>query len=361
MRKILAILVATMMLTSLFAGCGNSQDESPEKNDAETIVEEVDEKDVEKARNDKKHAPDENVMTTDLIEQGANCFFLNYCDEYLNINSLEIVKRKTEDDYDTATVTATLENENYKVDAEYTLYYSFYDVGGWVLDDYIVDNFASEAKTPYVTDEEFLVAMGSHFSDCSIDNRSQYTNVDGSYIDNISFSSTIEYPYLTTHFIGEYTYTYSDNQWYENCILSSVVYDWSKVLGKWNCSSDAFTLGPYFLATDVSVEITGVLQVPDEKLQITYNYSSYGRTNYSDIENEILIDEVKQGQQTNRSVRYTTEIVLGNEIQVPERINSFSIPWLKGYESELELYLDRNQGLVISNKGAYSISFSKVN
>lgn len=58
----------------------------------------------------------------------------------LNVEDVEITKRQKSDESDVIYCTVEASDENYRLTSDCTLYYSYYDEGGWILDDYGVDS-----------------------------------------------------------------------------------------------------------------------------------------------------------------------------------------------------------------------------
>lgn len=207
--------------------------------------------------------PDEEQMSADILNVGANIFSLNNQDEHLSINTLELLRRKTDSGYDEAHITVTFENERYTVDAEYTLYYSFYDVGGWVLDTYTLDSHQSSATKPLMDDAAFIGYCNQFFSSTEITDRAYGVDSSGIYQDDISFCTTRESTYFTEMYSGHINLAFYDDYWHETCVIEPYTVDWSRLMGTWQ-----FTHYDEY----VELTITDITFTDADHITVTYDY-----------------------------------------------------------------------------------------
>lgn len=213
-----------------------------------------------------KKPANEEKITTDILENGGNCFWLNGQIEDLEIKSLELTRHKTDEDAgtDEAYVSASLENEYYTVDVEYLLYYSFYDVGGWVLDTYSVEDYQAIPTQPYIDEDSFIDYCSNYFNNIEIIDHT-YGLEEDIYQDSISFSGTVDSNYLTETFIGNVNFAFYDDCWNESCIIEPYSTDWSRLLGTWQ-----FTHHDEY----IEIDITDINQIDSENISISYNYKT---------------------------------------------------------------------------------------
>lgn len=77
----------------------------------------------------------------------------------MTVDSLEIVKRQTEDRVDEIYCTIVMSNQYYKVEGDYYCCYNYYDKGGWILESSNISNvnisILSE-ELPSIVEEELL-------------------------------------------------------------------------------------------------------------------------------------------------------------------------------------------------------------
>lgn len=131
----------------------------------------------------------ENQMKDDIENYGeANVVYIDYGSSsdsyYLDVTDLEVNKRQTNEKDDTVYCTVMMEDENYRYTADYTLYYNYYDEGGWILDDYSSEN---SVLTPLVG-----VPVENSDSEMSQYYFDDYEFVD-SYLDEESYENQLEY------------------------------------------------------------------------------------------------------------------------------------------------------------------------
>lgn len=209
--------------------------------------------------------PDKEQMTADILSAGANIFFLNNQDESLNINALDLLRRKTDSDYDEAHVSVALANDRYTVDAEYTLYYSYYDVGGWVLDTYTLDSHQSSVTGPLLDDAAFIGYCNQFFSSTEITDRTHGVDPSGIYQDNISFCTTRESTYFTEVYSGHINLAFYDDCWHETCVIEPCAVDWDRLMGTWQ-----FTHYDEY----VELTITDIAFIDADHITVTYDYKT---------------------------------------------------------------------------------------
>lgn len=238
----------------------NAEEPSEDMN----VVEELDEKSIEKRRNNKKKAPDEALIAVDLVAQNANCFLLNRCDEYLDITSLGIIKRKTEDGYDIATISAILENERYRVVAEYEIAYQYYDVGGWIME---LCNMYKHGTTPLKFepgDDEIHSECEKLFTSHEIIDHQFTVNEKNEPTHITTFLGVWDAKYASETHKGIRTFTFIDDNWVESWDFEKHSIDFSRLLGTWEFKHyDEY----------IKINITDVTKENDS-YYITYDYQT---------------------------------------------------------------------------------------
>lgn len=352
-KTLIAVLMTCAMLVSM-VGCSNESDKNLSsisateqqgtneiKNDSESSKAQNANKFDEdlKATNQKK-PPNEKFIINDLKKNNVNVFKLNYCDETLNVDSLKITKRKTEGDSDTVYVSAVFKNDDYTVKADITLYYSFYTVGGWVLDYHEITSYKSSANKPFYTNDTFVQFLRENFDDGKIVNRDHGVNGDENYYDDISFSGSLKYNYLTTTITGTYSMVFADDVWYREIVFDGISHDWSKLNGTWKYTHDN---GDYII-----LEAKNVSDIGGEKYSMSYSYSTSSWKWLDAWYNDNMKNYTNTG--TFESPYYFTDEMnlLGVDVKVPTyvimSVDLGSDPSLGNYG----VYLDRNDGVILS-------------
>ena len=269
--------------------------------------------------------PNQDQMATDLIACGANYINVNNESHCFSISYVELMRRKTDADFDEAHISVVFETEYYVVNAEMALYYVFYDVGGWVLDYYEFTSYRSDAKKLPITNESFSTQMCNYFDSCTALERYSWTNSAGNYCESISFASEIRYEYWTVLFSGEYTFEFYDNVWHENPAFTLSSVDWTPLIGSWQYRDQRLNMGAGFYSAELLLNIVDITQNSEDELQITYSGYSYLYDTTSDrlCANEEVIEQTKSFE-----IKTTKEHILGIEVALPTRLNTvIKMPW----------------------------------
>ena len=347
MRKILSLLLIVILL--LCAGCSEKTSNNSSNNDSKTDSH-IDDSpvesnsknnadyDVSMQANNKKKPPNEKFITNDLKKNNINSFELNYCYERLDVDSVKIIKRKTDNNVDTVYVSVVFKNSYYTVNAEITMYYSFYTVGGWILDYHEITTYESYANKPYYSDDDFKQLLLESFSDGKIISRDHGVNSNGNYYDNISFSGALKYNYLTTNITGSCCMIFENDVWSETIVLNSVSNDWSKMIGTWGFIHDN--------GDNIVFKISNITDIDGKKYRMNYSYTT-SLWKWLDLRNE---SKFREYTETNtRELSYSTEkiYVFGLEIEIPKKV---SLPVNLGGDISLGthgVFLDRDDGGVL--------------
>lgn len=294
--------------------------------------------------NSSLHGPDISRIQEDLIEQGENSFYIDYEDVELSVDSIEVLRRKSGEKNDEIHVAVSFSNEYYIVNEELTLFYSYYDVGGWYLDDYIITSYQSRAINNPVSNEDFLEMLSYQFDSYSIDSRVHEISADGTYYDYITFSVSVEYEYLVVWFKGTYTYAFMDSMWIQNHDMWIANYDWSKLQDTFVYRNRSLNMGACFYSAEVTVSISKATQLAGNELKITYSGSTYlyNKTASSKVADEDV-------PETTRTIKLHTEkeYIWGTAFEIPYYGGCLYFPW--EWSSEIEIYVDRSDGLYTCN------------
>lgn len=172
----------------------------------------------------------------------------------LDVKSIEIEKRKTDEDIDTVYCTIVMEDDNYRTTADYVLYYSYYDKGGWILDGCDTSDYYTEALCGLSQEKTDMEMSRYYFNSYNFvkeefdkDTQTSYTYYDAIFTsDNYSYQGGVV---LKSYFYG---YSWETSLSYEND------FDWN-VSGIW--AADPLDLsGTRFKKTAFEIEIYSVDQ-----------------------------------------------------------------------------------------------------
>lgn len=235
-------LVMSLLFIVLLGGCGGS-----------------------KEANNIKKPPKEAKIELDMEVFGLSSITINDVPETLEIKKLAITKRLTESGYDEAYVSAELKNDYYSVIADYALTYRFYDVGGWCLENGYITNCVVTPLKPFITDNQFVEAMCSVFSNCTVVDSDFGVLENGNHCSTVSFEATLDYPYFTKRVSGQYVFEFYNNLWNEALFINEAEDDWSKALGSWR-----YEEGKDY----IDLEIVSIETISDNKALVSYNYST---------------------------------------------------------------------------------------
>lgn len=326
-RRLLAMVLLLAVVLTAFAGCGAPK------------------------------VPNKKQIKQDIALNGLNCFELDYQEEILKVDSVEITKRKSDDYYDEVYVSAVLEHDYYTVEAEYVLYYSLYDVGGWVLDyGELTTGFLTVKKSPYVEDV-FLDMLKESLTDVKIINRESQADGYNMYFDEITFKGSCEYNYLSVDLTGIYCLSFYDNAWHEDVYIDSIEMNWDKIIGSWkyrNMHHDDISDSE---SAEIIIDITQVTPVDNESILVTYSGSSWLYNTYI---NKTLVDEKIENEQRKLEIVYETEEILGCEVELPSSMRSLIMPWEWGDNIGIEIHKENGMSKIQYDYYDDYFEFSKV-
>ena len=229
MKKInLKLIYVSLLLVILsISACGKKENkESKEAKEAET------KQDAELAEEDDENAlPNEEQMAKDIDSFGANAIDLSSGTYVLNTSKVEITKAKEKTEQYIVYCTATQESDMFKASNRYKMTYNFYENGGWVLDECIVEKIDMIPKTCVPEEEARYYATGGH----------NFTSLTCTSTEKISDTEYI------FHYAGKYEYNYMDDVynhdvictydnsfgWHISYVQKGSYHDWSKMYGTW--------------------------------------------------------------------------------------------------------------------------------
>ena len=202
--------------------------------------------------------------------EGERMIWVDDFNYTLDIESVEIERRNTEDDFDTVYCTMIMGNGNYQKTADYILYYTYYDDAGWYLEDMEVLDFYVEAISGLSKDESDL-EMSKYYFDT-------YTYVDNDFDNTKQTSYTV---YKTDYFSTNYSYqgnvilvntfypTYTGGTW-EKSLVYEDDFTWN-VIASWGADPSMIS-GERFWKTACELEI---LSIDSENEIIEFSATEY--------------------------------------------------------------------------------------
>lgn len=294
---------------------------------------------------------DVEKIKNDLIAEEANCFYLNNQPTYLNIDSIEILRRKTDPDYDEVHVAMVFADDYYVVNVEYILCYAYYDIGGWCLDDYVMSEYQSKAIANPASDSDFIEFMQNYFSSCTITDRTQSTDPTGAYTETFHFTATLDYAYLSVSFSGWYAMQFYDDCWHDTVDFWINNYDWSAFDNTFRYRDQSINIGAGFYSADVIISLSNIEQISEDKLSVTYSGSVYLYDKTGDF-----IEEDEEIAQNTTVLNISSEriTILGKEIEIPRRVRYIRLPWYGTFA----VFLDRDDGVEATEDTTYDDTFA---
>lgn len=219
--KIIFVVLLLVVLSVSACGKKESKDTKDTKDKKETVSKEE----------DTNALPKEKQMAKDIDSFGANAIDMSSGTYTLKTSSIEITKAKEDAEQYVVYCTATQESDMFKASNSYKMTYNFYDVGGWVLDECIVEKIDMIPKTTIPEEEARYYATGGH----------NFTSLTHTNTEKVSDTQYI------FHYVGKYEYNYMDDVYnndvvctYDNSFGWIISYspkgsyhDWSKMLGTW--------------------------------------------------------------------------------------------------------------------------------
>lgn len=248
LKKLLLMATIIIMAIFLFTGCGTPK------------------------------VPDIDQMAEDLAATNSTNFNISYQydssvkTEFLDVSSVELIKRKTDEDagIDTAYIVAMLDNEYYTASVNYTLTYNLYDEGGWILDEYEVTDYSIDAKSNPLPVEEInftRFALRGVFHETDFINNESGTTEDGHFYNTLSFEGINGYLGMSLYTTGTYSFIFENGVWFEEYHIDSVQYDLNPMLGTWIWTGTNYD-------DYLSITIEDLHIIDDENAEIVYNYNS---------------------------------------------------------------------------------------
>ena len=216
----------------------------------------------------------------------------------MEVDSIEIEKRKIDDGLDTVYCSVITENDSYRATTDCVLYYTLYDQGGWILDNWEAGNIRVTAIAE-LSQEETDMEMSRYYFDSYTyvstefeeDNQASFTVYDVSFdCDNYSYNGQVT---LECWFDG---YSWNKTLNYEKGI------DW-KVNGMWAASQEDIS-GVHFANSAFELNILNVDQEGEKvELSATDYYKSEVDTVQNIVADRMVVDYTGQDYLTTATYR----------------------------------------------------------
>lgn len=250
MRIFLMFLITTILLT----GCNeksNSKNETANSNstkstevqtntEKETTDIQPEEKDTEPTKVSVDVYPNESKMSKDIDSIGGNVITFNETQSYtLTTSTVTIDKASKNEKSLVVYCTAKQESEEFTAANKYVLTYNFYEIGGWILDDCILEEIN---MTPNSLCPKDLAYQSLHdlfgFTHCEFLSSEKLNETECV----LSYRGYIEYSYCNKIFDCLVKCTY-DNEWGWSCYpdYEDISFDFSKIYGNWYCEDPTYT------------------------------------------------------------------------------------------------------------------------
>lgn len=252
MRKRLFLLCIAGMLV-LCSGCGNSASEKKDGTKTNASVESKDTSDNEEENKSTEEKttetetedmslikPNEERMLKDLEEKQCNTISFSTSGQQttIDIAKMTLDKAKDEDGAYIAYCTLDLKNDYYEAKVTYSLKYSYYDIGGWQLDEVKEE---SRSITPLKPDDIIgqerikYVRKNDRLYEATEVVLSSYEEVLGETNSwKCYYNVTASRNYADVHYVDSVTCHFDENEgWtFGRLSVSFSWTDWNKLIGK---------------------------------------------------------------------------------------------------------------------------------
>lgn len=232
-KHIVGLLVVITLLSLCMFGCKSKDDKKGEQKD--TVVSEGQGKEE-----DTNALPKEKQMAKDIDSFGANAIAMSSGTYTLKTSSIEITKAKEDAEQYVVYCTATQESDMFKASNSYKMTYNFYDIGGWVLDECVVEKIDMIPKTTIPEEEARYYASGlNSFTSLTHINTEKVS--DTQYI--FHYVGKYEYNYMDDVYNNDVVCTYDNSYgWYIAYAPKGSYHDWSKMYGTWFGENSSTTI-----------------------------------------------------------------------------------------------------------------------
>ena len=340
-KHIVGLLVVIILLSLCMFGCKSKDDKEGEKKD--TVVSEGQGKEE-----DTNALPKAKQMAKDIDSFGANAIAMNSGTYTLKTSSIEITKAKEDAEQYVVYCTATQESDMFKASNSYKMTYNFYDIGGWVLDECVVEKIDMIPKTTITEEEARYYATGGH----------RFTSLTHTGTEKVSDTQYI------FHYVGKYEYNYMDDVynndvvctydnsygWYIAYAPKGSYHDWSKMYGTWY-GEDSSTIKATVNIKEVN-EVSGTITYD---LHLIRTNGSFGLFDSSvkEIRKNNIVAQI-------RIIELDHQIQEGNEYNSYHNIYSEITPAGTEWKSSVSLWWGKDKGILDVGISELFVKMSKI-
>lgn len=267
----------------------------------------------------------------DMVAEEVNIYKIDGENTYFNIVSAEIIKRKTDGNKDRVYLDVVMENDYYKLTGEYLLYYNLYDVGGWCLDNYNIEEQSIEVKKSPLNDETFIRKVDTELTDIQIKSKKSFTDDEGIYVDEIYFSGEYNIGLYKEIVDVKYTNKFYNSRWFENFEIISKTGNWDNYIGNWDADFQVHTWRDPESYEGTSADLKGHFSLTVEDVQI-YDDESIKIDYYYDLEMTDINNNRKFSNSEKRTYigKAKETIVEDNILNTEVTFNFFKGPAILG-------------------------------
>lgn len=233
-----AILILLVLVTLCSCGTKSEKDSQTMQSSGSDVVEDKDAFKQEQPTA-ASTAPDSDMIKSDLPEEilieEIYDPFNGYSEEYFNLSSLEIEKRKTDNKTDAVWCIVKMENSNYQSTKYVLCNYSYYDVGGWILDswEYYQDSDVNAIEVPFNIGEIASYLANVHYPNISA---SEIAGESNTYV--YEFSSWANYANADVSTSGIYALQLDGHAWrFSPMQINEESVQWN-IVGEWALKAD---------------------------------------------------------------------------------------------------------------------------
>ena len=255
--------------------------------------------------------PNEAHIKEDLIEAGISSISIdNPFSEYndyseFEIQSIEIEKRQTNDKDDTVYCIVSMENEWYYLEKNLILFYTYYDQGGWILDNYSDsgDITWKIIKSPFTSETAEQLKANTYYYYEYVENPAIEENLTEGVV---IYSFPVEETHTYGSYRGNYIYRLIFNGYEWGCVEdNSVSFVWNIAGHRWRYLEETPSSGIFSSSkTDVSISVTDVdnysqlLQgtwsiIIDNPSRLLYDYEFSSSLSGNDIVTEFYSNRIE--------------------------------------------------------------------
>lgn len=321
--KFLLPLVACILLIT---ACGKKTEN---KAQSETPVETQ----MESTVAIKDTMPSETIILGDINKSDIVKLIYNETTYTLNANSVSIVKGSIENGNSTIYCTINQDSQNYNCSTEIILYYKYYEVGGWIIDKYDIQN--RTVKPVGVMPKDLADAYMNYTNYKNIEFVSASDSIDADSSCIYTYKAEIPYTYMVERYTISLKCTFNTTYgWVISINNTSMVEDWSKTCGVW--SGKASSGSESFKLTIASIDTTN--------FACNYEYT------YTDSSQTYILNGNANGLMAQDNYHYFNT----NDCK-------YIIENKDNYLNNFEFYLGKNEGVIAVHDNNNTNYFVKKN